>query len=59
MFTDKSFDASSGTEICADPEIKPFVPSEKTGSVSFVSKVLKPKKIITISEIMLIETIKS
>ena len=29
----------------------------KTGSVSFVSKELKPKAIITISEMMLVETI--
>ena len=43
----------------ATPAINPLVPSEKTGSVSFVSKELKPKKMIVISETMLIETIKS
>ena len=43
----------------ATPAIKPFVPSENTGSVSFVSKELKPKIIITIRDIILTETIKS
>ena len=41
----------------ATPAINPFVPSEKTGSVSFVSKDVRPKAIITISEIILTDTI--
>ena len=41
----------------ATPAINPFVPSEKTGSVSFVSKDVRPKTIITISEIILNDTI--
>ena len=41
----------------ATPAINPFVPSEKTGSVSFVSKDVRPRAIITINEIILVETI--
>ena len=43
----------------ATPAMKPSVPSEKTGSVSLVSKELKPSTIITIRDIILTETIKS
>ena len=41
----------------ATPAINPFVPSEKTGSVSFESKELNPRTIITIRETMLVVTI--
>ena len=41
----------------ATPAINPLVPSEKTGSVSFVSKEVRPRAIITINEIILVETI--
>ena len=41
----------------ATPAINPLVPSEKTGSVSFVSKEDRPRAIITINEIILVETI--
>ena len=43
----------------ATPAMNPLVPSEKTGSVSFVSKEVQPRTMITINEIILVETINS
>ena len=41
----------------ATPAMNPLEPSEKTGSVSFVSKEVRPRAMITINEIILVETI--